>query len=303
MEILRVAENITSDGVEVTIRVPGDHTESDHVLSITDLSDFSISEQEVVTAGGESLTFHLDKNFDNSYDVELLLDGDVIFSESYEVVRPYLDPYAVAETATEIAEIRKLERLSRAIVDSFLDNIDFYNKKVIYEVTGNGLDLMPVWKDVNKVLKVYENNELVYDADAEENPFIFALTKDKSAIYKVVSGANNVIDARVPSMPVSPTDYIDLSPTRATFRTGNDFAFVLDIGYKTLPSSVVDATEMLVDDLKCGRLDYFQRYVTSYNTDQYRIQFDKKVLEGTGNILVDKILEKYRKSITRVGVL
>jgi len=303
MEILRVAENITSDGVEVTIRVPGDHTESDHVLSITDLSDFSISEQEVVTAGGESLTFHLDKNFDNSYDVELLLDGDVIFSESYEVVRPYLDPYAVAETATEIAEIRKLERLSRAIVDSFLDNIDFYNKKVIYEVTGNGLDLMPVWKDVNKVLKVYENNELVYDADAEENPFVFALTKDKSAIYKVVSGANNVIDARVPSMPVSPTDYIDLSPTRATFRTGNDFAFVLDIGYKTLPSSVVDATEMLVDDLKCGRLDYFQRYVTSYNTDQYRIQFDKKVLEGTGNILVDKILEKYRKSITRVGVL
>jgi hypothetical protein len=303
MEILRVAENITSDGVEVTIRVPGDHTESDHVLSITDLSDFSISEQEVVTAGGESLTFHLDKNFDNSYDVELLLDGDIIFSESYEVVRPYLDPYAVAETATEIAEIRKLERLSRAIVDSFLDNIDFYNKKVIYEVTGNGLDLMPVWKDVNKVLKVYENNELVYDADAEENPFVFALTKDKSAIYKVVSGANNVIDARVPSMPVSPTDYIDLSPTRATFRAGNDFAFVLDIGYKTLPSSVVDATEMLVDDLKCGRLDYFQRYVTSYNTDQYRIQFDKKVLEGTGNILVDKILEKYRKSITRVGVL
>jgi len=303
MEILRVAENITSDGVEVTILVPGNHTESDHVLSITDLSDFSILEQEVVTAGGESLTFYLDKNFDNSYDVELLLDGDIVFSESYEVVRPYLDPYTVAETATEIAEIRKLERLSRAIIDSFLDNIDFYNKKAIYEVTGNGLDLMPVWKDVNKVLKVYENNELVYDADAEENPFVFAITKDKSAIYKVVSGVNNVIDARVPSMPVSPTDYIDLSPTRATFRTGNDFAFVLDIGYKTLPSSVVDATEMLVDDLKCGRLDYFQRYVTSYNTDQYRIQFDKKVLEGTGNILVDKILEKYRKSITRVGVL
>jgi hypothetical protein len=303
MEILRVAENITSDGVEVTIQVPGDHTESDHVLSITDLSDFSILEQEIVTAGGESLTFYLDKNFDNSYDVELLLDGDVIFSESYEVVRPYLDPYAVAETATEIAEIRKLERLSRAIIDSFLDNIDFYNKKAIYEVTGNGLDLIPVWKDVNKILKVYENNELVYDANAEENDFVFAITKDKSAIYRVVSGANNVIDARVPSLPVSPTDYVDLSLTRSTFRKGNDFAFVLDIGYKTLPSSVVDATEMLVDDLKCGRLDYFQRYVTSYNTDQYRIQFDKRVLEGTGNILVDKILEKYRKSITRVGVL
>lgn len=303
MEILRVAENITSDGVEVTIEVPGNHSESDHVLSITDLSDFSVSEQEVSSAGGESLTFFLDKNYDNAYDVELLLDGDVIFSESYELVRPYLNPYSVAETATEIAEIRKLERLARAIIDSFLDNTDFYNKKAVLEATGNGLDIMPLWKDVNKILKVYENNELIYDADLEENDFVFGITKDKTAMYKLITGTGNLIDTRVPSMPVSYTDYIDLSPNYTTFRGGHDFAFVLDVGYKSVPSSIVDATELLIDDLKCGRLDYFQRYVTSYNTDQYRIQFDRRVLEGTGNILVDKILEKYRKSITRVGVL
>lgn len=303
MEILRVAENITSDGVEVTIQVPGNHTESDHVLSITDLSDFSVLEQEFSLAGGEDLTFYLDKNYDNSYEVELLLDGDVIFSESYEVVRPYLNPYSVAETATEIAEIRKLERLARAIIDSFLDNVDFYNKKVIYETTGNGLDLIPVWSDVNRVIRVYENNQPIYDDSLEENEFVFGLTKDKSAIYKVVSGANNIISARVPTLPYPTTDYVDLSLNKSAFRGGYEFAFVLDVGYKTIPSAIVDATEILVDDLKCGRLDYFQRYVTSYNTDQYRIQFDKRVLEGTGNILVDKILEKYRKSITRVGVL
>jgi hypothetical protein len=43
--------------------------------------------------------------------------------------------------------------------------------------------------------------------------------------------------------------------------------------------------------------------VTSYNTDQYKIQFDKSVLSGTGNMIVDKILEKYLINIPRPGVI
>jgi hypothetical protein len=60
---------------------------------------------------------------------------------------------------------------------------------------------------------------------------------------------------------------------------------------------------MLIEDIKCGKIDYYKRYVTSYSTDQFRIQFDKTVLDGTGNMLVDKILDKYKKSITRIGIL
>jgi hypothetical protein len=50
-------------------------------------------------------------------------------------------------------------------------------------------------------------------------------------------------------------------------------------------------------------MEYYKRYITSYNTDQFKIQFDKKMLEGTGNIIVDKILGKYVQTITRFGVL
>ena len=48
------------------------------------------------------------------------------------------------------------------------------------------------------------------------------------------------------------------------------------------------ATKLLIEDIKCGKLDYFKRYVTAYNTDQFRIQFDKSVLNGTGNIIVEQ---------------
>jgi hypothetical protein len=60
---------------------------------------------------------------------------------------------------------------------------------------------------------------------------------------------------------------------------------------------------MLVEDIDCGKLDYYKRYISDYSTDQFKIKFDNKVFEGTGNVLVDKILSKYYKSITRLGVL
>ena len=59
----------------------------------------------------------------------------------------------------------------------------------------------------------------------------------------------------------------------------------------------------MVDDLSCGRLDYYKKYVSDYSTDQFKLKFDSMVFEGTGNIIVDKILSKYAKSIRKLGVL
>jgi len=60
---------------------------------------------------------------------------------------------------------------------------------------------------------------------------------------------------------------------------------------------------MLINDIECGKLDYFKRYTSSYNTDQFRIGFDKRLFDGTGNLLVDKILERYTSTLVIPGVL
>jgi len=88
-----------------------------------------------------------------------------------------------------------------------------------------------------------------------------------------------------------------------SFPSKNNYLFVLDEGFRAIPPDVQYAAEMLIDDLKCGKLDYYKRYVTSYNTDQFRIQFDKSMLNGTGNFLVDKILDKYSNTITKPGII
>jgi hypothetical protein len=80
--------------------------------------------------------------------------------------------------------------------------------------------------------------------------------------------------------------------------------FILETGYKVVPLDIKEATLMLIDDIRCGKLDYYKRYVTSYNTDQFKLQFHKTILDGTGNLLVDKILSKYiADSRVKIGVL
>lgn len=295
MEILRVAENIVpGNGVEITISVPGDHSETTHALLITDLSDLSISTQEYELAGGSEFTFYLNSRYDNSYLVELLLEDEIIFEETYEIIRPYVNPNSKGTTASQIAEYTRHEELARVIIDSVTDG--FYYQKKVLETTGQGADYIPVWQDVKKIVEVYENNELVTDRT-------YSMTSDRSAIVEKYTGRLNRDESAAITIPAAVSDTAEyIFPLRGFPRTF-DYKFVVEHGYTAVPSDIVRATELLVDDISCGRLEYFKRYVADYNTDQFKMKFDGKIFDGTGNLIVDKILSKYSKSIKFLGVL
>ncbi len=280
----------------------------DYVVYVEDLVDHSIETSEITSDENGKVLYTLPAGkiqFDRQflirfYDTE---QEHIIYESNLDVVRPYVDPASLGTTASEIADYKKWELIARAIIDTYT-GIGFYNHKSILQVQGNGLDYMPVWRDANRVLKVYENHVLIYDLDTpDENVFDYKVTLDNSAIVKVFTEQTNLISTASPQLPISRGDYIYDNRNYGTFTYGSDYLFVLDEGFRAIPADVEKATIMLLEDLKCGRLDYYQKYVTNYNTDQYRIQFDKKMLEGTGNLIVDKILDKYMKSITKVGVL
>jgi hypothetical protein len=87
------------------------------------------------------------------------------------------------------------------------------------------------------------------------------------------------------------------------FPQGADYLFLLETGYRVIPYDIQDATKMLINDISCGKLEYFKRYVTDYSTDQFKIKIDASALEGTGNILVDKILDRYVTNVKKPGIL
>jgi hypothetical protein len=87
------------------------------------------------------------------------------------------------------------------------------------------------------------------------------------------------------------------------FPKGTDYIFILDVGYKAVPPDVEQAAIMLINDLKCGNNDYYKRFVTQYSTDQFDLKFAPQFLQGTGNMIVDKILENYKGNVFKPGII
>jgi hypothetical protein len=292
MQVLRVPPY----NLSVTLDVGSASTEYDY--TITDMADFSVVEDSVTSTASSKVIIPLSSKYDTEYKVEV--DGDEYF---IDVIRPYINPNDHGTTASEIATYASNEELARAIIDSVCD-VEFYYKKKIIQTTGQGTDYLPIWVDAKKVLKVYENNVLLYDADDLENSVTdFEIIPDGSAITMTFNDAINRDESARILLPASPTDIAELDYSARGFPKTWDYTVILEVGYNKVPSDIIRATELLIHDIDCGKLDYYKRYIGAYNTDQFRIQFDKAVFEGTGNLIVDKILDKYRKPIEFVGVL
>jgi len=279
-----------------------------YIQYVEDLVDHSVVETEVTSDVNGVVLYELPlekvqydrKFYIKFYDTEHI---HTLYEENLDIIRPYVNATKMATTASEVAEYRMQELLARAVIDTIIPN-GFYNHKQVIQAVGQGTDYFPVWHDTNKVLKVYENNILVYDIETPEtNIYDYIITLDNSAIQRVVLDAYNRSEQSPPNIPVARGDLGYYGYESVGFPAGYDYTFIVDSGYKTIPSDVEIATKALIEDISCGKLDYYKRYVTAYNTDQFRIQFDKSVLNGTGNMLVDKILDKYANTILKPGII
>ena len=328
MQILRLPPYPLS----VTYTVPD--ANADYIIVIENVAELTEIEEAVESNASKQITYSLDGNFikyDKSYSLtiyedggssgETLVRGDIVVEDNLEIMRPYVDPtpLATSGTATDIALYKGYENLARAIIDSIVGG--FYYDRTYLEVVGQGNDYLPLWKKTHKLLKIYENAELVYDIENEEGPaltdYTFFITKDKTAITKDplenVDSINRA-ERRYSRIPLGISDSMSLFDTEdsgntqtvvpgVAFSEGADYIILAETGHRVVPYDIQDATLMLIDDIKCGRLDYYKRYVKRYSTDQFKIEYDKGFTEGTGNILVDKILDKYKETIIRPGVL
>lgn len=292
MEILRVPHAVPQTEVSVSL------ANTEYEYRIIDSSDGSIVTDSGFSDADGKLTIDFPTRYDGSY--EVVVDGE---EHSFDIVRPYVDPRSKGETATEIAEYTKNEEIARAIIDSVVDEGFYYKKKIIQRV-GMGTDYLPLWDDVKKLLKLYENNVIIFDA---ENPDSYdpqyRISADKTAITIQYDDEINLAEQKPNILPQAESDSLDLKYGYRGFPEGFDYSILVEIGHHSIPSDIVRATELLVEDISCGKMDYYTRYITDYNTEQFKIKFANDVFRGTGNIIVDKILSKYFKSIRTIGVL
>lgn len=279
-----------------------------YIVYVEDLVDHSIQETTITSSSTGVVTYELplaQVQFDRTFLIRFY-DTDhehIIYEENLDVIRPYTDPNALGTTATEIAEYKMYEMVARSIINTYIGD-DFNNHKMVVQSVGQGTDYFSMWHPANRVLKVYENNVLIYDVeDPTSYESEFKITLDSTAIMRTEVDTVNRAEQAYLGLPGASGDLWRNFGRGTVFPAGYDYIFILDVGYKTIPADVDFAAKMLIDDMKCGRLDYYKRYTTGYSTDQFNIKFDKTMITGTGNMLVDRILDKYVTTITRPGLL
>jgi hypothetical protein len=290
LEILRVPPY----NFEASIQVSEENFEYEY--TVQDLSDMSVTSGVATSSSSGVLAVSVPSKYDGAY--LITVDSE---ETQVDVVRPY--SLIAGETASDIADYTKNERLARAIIDSIIPEGFYYRKRVI-ETTGLGADYIPMWSNAKKLLKLYENNVLMFDSEnTEMYAHQYGLTDDKTAIVELYSERINRLEGAANILPSGGSDLLDVKYVYKGFPRTFDYKIVVEDGYRNIPSDIKTATELLIEDIACGKMEYFKRYISDYKTDQFNLKLDGRAFEGTGNIIVDKILSKYAKSIRSVGVL
>jgi hypothetical protein len=303
MEILRVPPY----PITATWDVP--EANADYVIYIEDLVDHSFENIDI-TSDEDSQIHYIMPRTKLQFDRDFLFrvydtSGEIVIDSNLTVYRPYIDPNMLGTTPAEVEQYKELEIVARGIVDSYLGSAGgFYNHKLVIQQVGQGTDYFPIWHDSNRVLKVYENNVLVYDSETPDDwEFTYAITLDNSAIIRNYTGIWNRSESKPILPPRAIGDIGFYGYGGVTFPKGYDYTFVIDAGYKAVPPDVEIAMKYLINDIECGNNDYYNRFITQYSTDQFSIKFASQFLEGTGNLVVDKILSNYKGNQFKPGVL
>lgn len=257
--------------------------------------------------------------------------GDLIWIDTITIMRPYVDPDLIAETAEDLADAKMYEAVARAIINSITGG--FMYKRETVETVGLGNDYLALPFRLNKIVRVYENDILVYDADPLDpetwiNTKEYYITPDKGSISVVIPGTTgyNRRQSKPPYKIKGASDSFTLYNTNDSpnyseyvaydtkvfadgaggspmFPSGWDYVVIVEAGWPVIPQDIKQATQLIINDLKCNNIPYINSYIKDYESDQFTLKFDDRVFKDTGNRIADKILSAYVRPIYRLGVL
>lgn len=290
MEVLRINGSVPT--VSFSDLVPS----GVYTIEYSDLLTDETFSASASANGSGDITFTLDNkyiSYDGNLEARVLdtYDEEVIVT-NIDVLRPYCDIYSLAtELGKTVAQVKEMERIARYIVDSeTFGGFKFVRKEK--EVVGMGSDYLVIDEKIYKLYKLYENLELVYDVNAQNNDQEFEISKDKTSIVLTQTETNRVNYNRVWR-----DRYLDVD-----FADGFEYLVDADFGWKVIPQDIQEATRLLVGDISSDNMRYVNKYIESFDNDDFKIKFAKNFNASTGNLVVDRILQKYKNNI-RLGVL
>lgn len=285
MEILRNHTN-----TDLGFLTPIDYSDT-HTATVTDLLNnvvYSGDDVVVVQGDGSKSEILLPSNF-NKYDLPGYVtlfngSGNVIFESGFSSVMPYCN---ISDVATKLnlttADTIMYERIARYIIDSKTGGFKFVYKTK--EVLGNDTDYLLINERIHSINKIYENEKLIFEDGSTDNEYEYYISPNKVAIIKETDFDQ---ENRIHYKKVWKDRW-----AYGDFNEDYDYLIQGEFGYFVIPFDISQATELLIQDLSCGNNRYLNKYIDSIKIDGFTISYFEESLFGTGNLIVDNILQKY----------
>jgi hypothetical protein len=242
-----------------------------YVVTVLDLYDNSEDVQNLTSNGDGEISVELPSRY-YTYDGEVMItvsyDDSPVWLDTIYIIRPYC---SIDKMVTELGgkydrnQVIEFEMVARYIIDNYTGPFD-YRRKTLRE-RGTGTDYLVTRDFVSKVYGIKEAGETLEDTALALNGYVMA-NSDNKLEYTVAWNTRY----RTPM-----------------FWANVDYEIDADCGWRVVPNDIRLACEMLVADLACGNNRYANKYIKNVNGVTY---FDK-AMDGTGNMIVDKIISKH----------
>lgn len=289
MEILRLPETTS---IFIDLLMPS--ASSQYVMQYEDLSTGESFSASATSNSLKIARFTLDSKY-LIYSVNLFANiynssNNIVLSAGIDVVKPYCDITTVkAKLGVNTAQAIEAEKVARRIIESEAGSFQFVRK--LKEVIGMGIDYLPIDERIVNLYQLSENNEIIF-VQGDDSYDQYKISVDKSSI---------VLDDEIQNK----VEYTKVWRDRnyaVTFCPGCDYLIDGSFGYQVIPSDIQEACEILMQDLVQGNTRYFSRNIVEFDNQEFKIKFAPGSSAGTGNLIVDKLLIKYKNRI-RPGVI
>ena len=283
-------------GSEFTVTLKKD---TNYFVSLTNMAAGNVGNEVVGTAllsdAKGVLTIPVpDYYYDNWYALTIWEgdeSGPIVLMDTVTKSRQYAstsDILTYMQGKVNPAQAAEYEAVARMVINSII-GFEFSFRIDRIMSMGNGTDYLQFENRLHSVIRLYENNEKVWDFDSvwlADNAPGFTPTPVNNG-YALVAKPDDAVDfAQFPQ--TWETRY-----GTPFFKSTRDYEVYGEWGWPVVPEDIRRATLLLVNDIACGNNRYHNKYIDSFTNGVNRIDYFKEVIKGTGNLIVDQILYKY----------
>ena len=181
----------------------------------------------------------------------------------------------------------KFEKKARLLINARTnDKFNFEYKTV--STLGLGADLLHLGERIESYDKITSDDIVYYDSSLYE-------TVDNLSLPLVITESHYGL--RTYQQGVNIAEWLDINPIAmpAFFGQNSSFNVRGEYGWKYVPDAIKQATMELFVDLLCSDFVYRNKGFKSIKNDSFDITFQDGILNSTGNLYVDSLLEPYKR--------